>query len=45
MLVGVLTEVRDIYQDKEKSEELLKSLDTKTKKYAATYGVKKAAKS
>ena len=44
-ILGLLTEVRGIYQDKKKTEELLKSLDTKTRKYAAEHGAKKTAKS
>jgi CRISPR-associated protein Csc2 len=43
-LPDLLTEVRGIYQDKDKTEELLKLLDTKTQKYAKEYGVKKTAK-
>jgi len=43
-LPGLLAEVKEIYQDKKKTEDLLKSLDTKTQKYAKEYGVKKAAK-
>jgi CRISPR-associated protein Csc2 len=44
-ITTLLTEVRGIYQNKNQTEELLRALDAKTRKYAAEYGAKKAAKS
>jgi CRISPR-associated protein Csc2 len=43
-ITALLTEVRGIYQDREKTRLLLEALNAKTCKYAEDYGAKSAAK-